>query len=363
MRFNLLENGLNSLQYSVKFYEEYLHGNEKYQLEGAGKLKLTIICLHNSIEVLLKEILNSISELLIYKNVADQAILNALRSRQENTFLVMNIHEILLLRDSDIQTINYNECLKRVKEIFDISDRDYNNLLQLGLMRNKITHFGIDKQSEIYQILRNINRAYRFVLDFIFKKIDKDKIIEEIHLNGLYEEILDLEELGEYLEEDLWSAHCAEEFIFINELIDELVINERYVQEIFELNLKLSANTGNTSDASTFTIFLKTLNNDFYLMIHSMNIPEHFVTLIVDDNDYCHGFIDHNMNFMEHEKFIYIYKTPILYFTESEEIDFNRMKKENKHSLKKLNQEELFKVILRSIKHYDKEFEDGSNFS
>lgn len=60
MKLQLLENALDSLKFGLNFYQKFLNFDNLYDDEISGYLKMAVICIHNSVELLSKNMLSDI---------------------------------------------------------------------------------------------------------------------------------------------------------------------------------------------------------------------------------------------------------------------------------------------------------------
>jgi hypothetical protein len=81
-----------------------------------------------------------------------------------------------------VTTITYSDSINKLKALFGLTDESTNHLIELGNLRNKVTHFGIQKESEFYEVIGIITFAFDFIK---VKKIqDHRKKVGEINLKG-----------------------------------------------------------------------------------------------------------------------------------------------------------------------------------
>lgn len=324
------------MEYGLNFFDDYLHSNEKFEPSGGGKLKMTVICIHNSIEILLKKILSNVNDLLIYKNISD-SILRAIN--KYNSF--RELHEFLITTDSEVHTIDFSECIKRIKAIYDIDNHYYKYLDEIGRLRNKVTHFGIDRLIDFYQVIGVINKCLEFIDTFIFEQLSEKELDEYSYLVSF---LSDTKEYAEYVEEDYWGAYYSEELVYLNKCVDNIV-------EDVELNhrgeVSITLNKSKHIDSRNFSFNIRRSGNTLFIL-SSLNIPEHNITLIIDDCFLCYGFIDHSDNFFKEKKHICVFNNPVSMDPDITP-DYLVIKKENKYEKKELNIKEIRKIIMASI--------------
>lgn len=205
MHINLVENGLHSLKVSLEFYESFLFHEDEYDIsvDYFGKLKFTIIALQGSIELLSKQILSDINELLIFdmEQLRNNQKIKSLLYRQYQS-RERKAHLISFLTDSDqkVNTISYSKTIELLSDIFrvEITNKQCEYIRKLGVYRNALSHFSYSNPLEWYEILITINKVYELISKFYLLKIDSN---EQSHY---VERIENLTGKGYDLIEDYW---------------------------------------------------------------------------------------------------------------------------------------------------------------
>lgn len=193
LEFTLLDNGIDSLkktQDSLKRFKE-LHRQNSYHL-----LKDAIIYLNHGIEILLKYILSSRNESLIFKDIKvymkakEQLKYMPPKERGFGTYLEKNMPTVFdvpkeKLQYKILETITLREAVDRVEFLCDIEiTKEFRNSIYLiNKYRNDITHHSINLTSEEEEDLINeLKILYVNVLSFfeeqiseIYEKIDSER--------------------------------------------------------------------------------------------------------------------------------------------------------------------------------------------
>lgn len=183
MEFQLKENGIDSLVMGLSFYNRYLNyvviedlythlHSEEFSKDSY--LKLSVICIHNAVEILSKNALSQINELLIYKDLSSDILETLLKSEKER----VPLHYSLITNNVEIKTIEYVECINRIERIYSIKDSYYVDLIELGYIRNKLTHFGISKKSDYHKVISVLNAALSFISQY-FVQVKEDFLDSE----------------------------------------------------------------------------------------------------------------------------------------------------------------------------------------
>lgn len=241
MKIKLIDNAVDSIQITMELFSKYINCIEEYDNRY---LKMTIIFLHNSIELLLKALLIQKDELLIYKD-KEQTALEKAKAALDNS---VSLDEYLI-KDLNVQTIPYSELLDEYVHHFHCSEKVYNVLKLLGRYRNAITHFGIDKSDDVDRVMNVIYETFAFIL------YDLDNKLIDVHE---YFEYYDMRDILEPLYEDGLTAQqkssCKNPNKKIKKFTDMLanVINsEKFKNFIKEKNIEIKG------------IFTDYDNNDF----------------------------------------------------------------------------------------------------
>ncbi len=141
-KINLIENGIHSLYKGIAKLDNYRNeGNNKYYLKDS------IISIHHSIELLMKQILIEENELLIFDNLTkyhDQFK----KAKSQNI-------DIFSLQKPPF-TISYDEAVARVKSFKSpriLNEQLVEKLKELNQLRNRIEHYEIEMDKEIVETL------------------------------------------------------------------------------------------------------------------------------------------------------------------------------------------------------------------
>ena len=156
MQLNLIENGLDSLQkgyIAINEYEKLLIQNGN-RLDKSLLLKSAILQIHHGIEILMKYILLTHSEYLIFSNI-DTHVKDAYKEKQQkclsSVFEASNIDKV--------HTVTYSEAFERLCSICgdDFSKKFKDKINTLNLYRNRLTHSEISiEDGEIILLLNEL---------------------------------------------------------------------------------------------------------------------------------------------------------------------------------------------------------------
>ena len=192
MRFKLLDNAIDTLRFGLDFYWKYLQLEDKYNEENPGYLKMAVICIQNSLELFIKKILSNYNELLIYDDLSNKKLLEIFMINK-NEYKNMPL-DYFIINQTKIHTIDYTNLISRFRIICELNEFQYNTLENIGQLRNKITHFGIDKVMDFHEVIVTINNSLDLISELIYDELKTGK--DEIHiLDPIYEVILDILEI------------------------------------------------------------------------------------------------------------------------------------------------------------------------
>lgn len=305
MRFELLDNGMDSLNSGLNFYGKFLDHDDSYEFEQETYLKLATICIQNTIEIFSMKILSDVDEMLIYPERFRPKLEKIKRNIKFEKNLM--IHNVLVNYDNDILTISYSKCIRLLKQLFNISDIQKLNLTKLGKIRNQLTHLGLARDINYHHILLTINSALDFIVEFFYPKL-KDERFEEMDL--VYEKAQDLFETGELFAHDIWAAFWGFRFERINssltQAVHELEENEEIKNGGITVNLLIEKNT----EASGFQVeFFDSDTGELVNDVSTLNLPRLDATVLSGESvdGPIYAIIDHKKD----EKGLYVYSEPL----------------------------------------------------
>jgi len=231
MKYTLSQNAISSLSIAIEHFKKfYYHSDEYNRSKNDESIKICITFLENSVELMLKTILASISPLSIYEHPNSRAIQKALSKASETNKL-----EDILISEGGFKTIKYSSVVQEYNDAYHNSDKVFCVLKNLGEMRNAITHFGIDGTD-----------AWEDLISCILNSFD-------VIYNYLYPQLVELDSIGDYFTTDdlvVETIHGYEplfdnDFIFNNivDFLDELLdTSEEYMCAMRAANPKSKIN-------------------------------------------------------------------------------------------------------------------------
>ena len=185
MEYSLLDNGVDSLQKA----KEYIKKLEVVHEEFANHhMKDAIIFLNHGIEILLKFMLSSINESLIFDNLkaymdARSELIKLRKSTPgSESFVVTKYNTVFDVKKGiDLKTITLVAALDRVKLLtsIELDDTFVSSVHNLNKLRNKITHHSISMtRAESRELYVQLKGTYKMALDLF-----------EMHIPGVLEKV------------------------------------------------------------------------------------------------------------------------------------------------------------------------------
>lgn len=267
MKYTLAQNGISSLTIAIENFKKFFYYDDKYsQSEINEAVKICVVFLENSIELLLKTILVSTDPLSIYIHPNSRTMRKAMQKVTDSVKL-----EDILIFEGRFQTISYSETLKKYSEKYCHSQKVLTILGTLGEKRNAITHFGIgDKFEDVLICILN-------TFDVIY--------------NYLYPELINIDDIDKYFTSDDINVETihGKKFLFDDDYIYNNILDflDELIEESKSYICTLRA-TDSCSRISEFTKIMKNLLEDKKLIYI---LEQHYATIEFsscnfDDNEF-----------------------------------------------------------------------------
>ena len=146
-QISLRENGEHSFKRSLESYKEYERTNDQMLLKD------TIMFLHQSIELLMKEMLVQHSPYLIFEELKD--IPKKQKEANKNGIGIFYI-------DNPPKSVTYEVAIKRVEAFInppELDDKLIQHLEMLNRLRNQLEHYAINAdREEVMQMLEAVHK-------------------------------------------------------------------------------------------------------------------------------------------------------------------------------------------------------------
>lgn len=335
MKFKLIDNAVDSLTTFIDFYGKKTKNTKEYN----KYLKLSIMMLHNSIELLIKSILVKENELIIYKDLKDDAIINALKQKKKHQKI-----EDYLIRNAKVKTIDYQTCVEYYCKLYDIDNKYKNILNNLGFLRNCIMHLGIDKSygDSYYDIYNTLYETINIITNVMYPQLPS--LHKAFKYNDIPDFLDDFLEVARFNEQEMFSEK-NELFIYNFDLMLKEIFNSDNFKNFLKVNNLIIEYE--MYDMDDFDIMINILDDKKQIIEQFYNNLSFYNNIILLSTDW--GKI--NILISLNENNIYLYNEEVI-FEINEELDqFWKYDFDNKKCIrKKYNKNNLEEFIITKIK-------------
>lgn len=370
MRFTLPQNAISSLHIAIENFKDFYFEERSSGLsntERDEKIKISLVFLENSIELLLKSILVTLDETSIYKEPNSKRIKKA-QSRVDANNTLSDI----LLQEANFHTIDYCDVVKKYINLTGEKTKKVEQVLfQLSNVRNAITHFGIeiiDYDEIVITFFNTFDVIYNYLYDRLISLdnigeyfTSDDMIVDTVHgkkllvsEDGIYNNILDfLDELLMDYNDYIFALRSRNVKTKISKFEDILLetIDDKKFKKLLEthgVNITLCEEDIVNKDLS-FDIEFSTIAVD----IIARYSPFYNATIFSNDSGEIMCIVAHE------EQALYYYSCNVIYPSTTEaEKDTQWVEDEKNHSCIKLNlsKRNLLKVFEEYFVKCKKEF-------
>lgn len=335
MKFKLVDNAVDSLTTFIEFYRKKTKGTKEYN----KYLKLSIMMLHNSIELLIKSILVKENELIIYKDLKDDAIIDALKQKKKHQKI-----EDYLIRSEKVKTIDYQTCVEYYCKLYDIDNKYKNVLNNLGYLRNSIMHLGIDKScgSQYYEIYNTIYETINVITNIMYP------LLPPLHKAFKYNYISDfLDDFLEIARANEWEMFTEknERFIYNIDIMLKDIFDSKSFNDFLKINnLRIEYET---YDIDNLNIMINILDNKNQIIEEFYSDLSFYNNIILFGTDW--GGI--NILISLNENNIYLYNKEVKFEIDEELNQFWKSDLSNQKCIrKKFNKSNLEEFMISKIK-------------
>jgi len=319
MKYTLAQNAISSLSIAIEKFKIVYYNNDKYaQSEIDEAIKICIVFLENSIELMLKKILASSDPLSIYADPNSRDIQNALSEVNDSCRL-----EDILISKNNFRTITYTQSVQKYNENYHNSDKLYCVLTDLGAKRNAITHFGLDGTEALDELIVCLINAFDIIYNYLYPQLiefedigfyftSDDLVVDTIHGkkllfnfddDQLYNNIIDfLDELMETSKDAVCALRASKLESKIYEftgLLKELIKDSKYCLLLEQNHARIDFGSSNFEE--NYICFDVYKNSDIWDSIGSCYSPYYNVTAFCGEGGEIYFLIVHD----KHELYIY----------------------------------------------------------
>lgn len=287
MRILLLDNAIDSFEWSLKHLDHFLEIDSNFEKPDTSTtyLKQAIISLNTALELFFKAKISDINPLFIYEHVSTDnlpvKIINYYSKMQKK-----EINEPLynyMIENSEIHTIDYTWCIDLYCELYSVPKGDKENFIALNNIRNKLIHLGINNQSEYYILAGQIAN----ILFFIQNKILKDLDYNKKHIEQVSCDILNIEFTLSSLEDKIWAEANLDKIKNICSQMETLFKSKEIVKYMEEKNVK--ADFGLTLDIQfSYASISMQKDGQEYIVVSIYSSPQKD-SILVSDSENANG--------------------------------------------------------------------------
>lgn len=282
MKIKLIDNAVDSIKITMELFEKYTNCKEEYDNRY---LKMTIIFLHNSIELLLKALLIQKDELLIYKD-KEQAKMEKAKVELDNSISL----DEYLIKDLNVQTIPYSALLDEYVNHYSCNEKVYNVLKLLGSYRNAITHFGIDKSDDVDKVMNVIYETFAFIIyDLDYKLINVHEYFEYYDMRDILEPLY---EDGLTVQRKFCCENPNKKIKEFTGMLENVINSVKFKNYIKEKNIKIKEIFTNYDNNDISYEFYNT-EYDLYVQLVTDYKPYSNFTFLEDQDAYISFVVDH----------------------------------------------------------------------
>ena len=202
MQMLLLDNALDSLKWSLKYFKDFLKKDPYFTNKdnSATILKHAVLNLNNCLELFFKKMINDKNELLIYdidnnkEKILQFYKLNNCENKDES------MYDYFTKNNVAIKTIDYSKCIEYFCEMYDVGKGYAKAFEHINLLRNSIVHFGINYKHQYYILVSYIEKILWFI---DYELLPKMQISKKI-LNNYTLKILPIHFTFSEISNELW---------------------------------------------------------------------------------------------------------------------------------------------------------------
>jgi len=283
MKLKLVDNAVDSIQITMDLFRKHIYCLDKYKNRY---LKMTIIYLHNSIELLFKALLIQKDEMLIYK---DRTKVTMEKAKAEVVLDGSISLDEYLIKNLNVQTITYSELIDEYVKHFHCSEKACNVIKLLGKYRNAVTHFGIDKDDDVDKIFNVIYETFGFILYELYDEIVN--IHDYFEYNDVIDNLESWYEAGITVQQELCCKNPNRKIKQSAYMLKNVVNSSKFKNFIGEKHIQIDEGYTNYDNND---IYLKFSNaSNLYVEIHTSYKPYYNLTFFEDYYGYVLFVVDH----------------------------------------------------------------------
>lgn len=284
MRILLLDNAIDSFQWSLRHLRTFLEKDNKFENPDMSTtyLKQAIISLNTALELFFKAKISEINALFIYEHISTDSIPKEILeyyTKIHNCQIEEPLYNYII-SNSNLHTIEYSKCIDLYCELYSIPVGRKEDFYVLNGIRNKLIHLGINTQSEYYIIAGKIAN----ILLFIQYEILKDLNYDSDYIQQICCDILDVEFTLTSLEDGIWSEIKKSKIEIICKQIERCFNGKEISDYMAEKNV--IGDFGLTLDAQfSYASFTMLKDQHEYEIANIYSSPQEDSLVVCDTNE------------------------------------------------------------------------------
>lgn len=329
----MIENAIDSLQITIDFFDKWTRCSID---RGDRYLKLSIVFLHNSMELLLKALLIKKDDTIIYTQISEMELDKA---RKECKRKKITLDECLI-KNYGIKTISYGSAVKLYAEYYKCDDKVVNVLNSLGDYRNAITHFGIDSTQEVDKLYNIVYESFAIVIyEFWDELVEIDEYFE-------YNDVIDMfeawYEVGENFQLAVCVENCKRKINVFTNILKAVIYSGKFRNYVETYNIKVEVGT---KDFDTNRIFLDFEILQEYVSVATFYSPYFNYTFFCDAETLEIWFVVNH-----YEDKVYIYYEDVEYIPTKERENMIRDDIGVRCEVKPLTENRIRNIIIERLR-------------
>lgn len=284
MRILLLDNAIDSFQWSLRHLRSFLEKDNKFENPDMSTtyLKQAIISLNTALELFFKAKISEINPLFIYEHISTDNIPKDILeyyTKIHNGKIQEPLHNYII-SNSNLHTIEYSKCIDLFCELYSIPAGRKEDFCALNSIRNKLVHLGINSQSEYYIIAGKIANILLFIQYEILRNLEYDSdFIQQICCD-----ILDIEFTFASLEDGIWSEIKKSKIEIICKQIERCFKSKEISDYMIEKNI--IGDFGFSLDMQfSYASFTMLKDDHEYEMVTIYSSPQEDSLIVCDTNE------------------------------------------------------------------------------
>lgn len=302
MKLKLLASGLDFLKAGIIYYRKFLSLHNVDELDLQDYIKLCVVSLHSSIELLSKQLLTDINELLLYQDLSQPVLENLKRylAKEKREF---SVHYFLLLGEKRVSPIDYQGAICRLRELFDLHDAGFLVLEELDRTKNRVVYFGFNQVSDYYEVIVNINQVLTFMQSFFYPKFSGNEEID-----WQIDQLTDALDSGKMAEEEIRGTFIGKKAKQLHRLLSHICLEINI--EVEESRVKVDMEKAESFTDDSITLLVRQIDSGKVITrVQATHLPG--INALIFAGDFANGPVYFIIDYSGGEESLFVYPTPL----------------------------------------------------